>query len=194
MFGLFATTALTGGTTFQLLTIALPKIVDERLTTEVPLLLVGSVATAVLICGAIAQLCIGRLVEHVAPHILFAVVTGLGFLGNLWAAYSEGIPLMFALAVAIAAIYAQVTINDILLSRYTADAWRGRVFAVRYFLMFISSGVAIGMISLLHAWGGFAYVLGVNAVITLVMFVATLGLTLTISNVDARQPAAQAAE
>ena len=42
--------------------------------------------------------------------------------------------LMVALAITIAAIYGQVTVNDIVLARYTADAWRGRVYAVRYFL------------------------------------------------------------
>ena len=41
---------------------------------------------------------------------------------------------MAALAVTVAAIYGQVTVNDIVLARYTADAWRGRVYAVRYFL------------------------------------------------------------
>ena len=52
-----------------------------------------------------------------------------------------GIPLMVALAIAIAAIYGQVTVNDMILARYTADAWRGRVYAVRYFTLFISAGV-----------------------------------------------------
>lgn len=194
LFGLFIMIALTAGTTFNMLTIALPKIVDERLASHVPLVLVGSIATAVLICGAIAQLCVGRLVERVAPHILFAIITGLGFLGNLWAAYADGAPLMLALAVAVAAIYGQVTVNDIVLARYTADAWRGRVYAVRYFLLFISAAAAIGMISLLHERGGFALVLAVNAVIALVMFLATVGLTAMISRVEARRSAAQPAE
>ena len=55
-FGLFIVIALSSGTTFNLLTIALPKIVDERLAANVPLLLAGSVATLVLICGAVAPL------------------------------------------------------------------------------------------------------------------------------------------
>lgn len=194
LLGLLTVIALTAGTTFNLLTIALPKIVDERLARDVPLLLAGGVATAVLVCGGIAQLCIGRLVERFPVHILFAVVTGLGFLGNLWAANSDGIPLMFALAVAVAAIYAQVTVNDIVLARYTADAWRGRIYAVRYFLLFISAGVAIGMISLLHQNGGFALVLAVNAVVALTMFAATTVLALFIHNVENRQAAAQPAE
>ena len=99
LFGLFIVIALTAGTTFNLLTIALPKIVDERLAKNVPLLLAGSIATLVLVCGGLAQLSIGRLVERFSAHSLFAAVTGLGFLGNLWAANADGIPLMFALAV-----------------------------------------------------------------------------------------------
>ena len=193
LFGLFTVIALTAGTTFQLLTIALPKIVDERLAANVPLLLAGSVATLVLVCGGLAQLCVGRLVERFSPHSLFAVITGLGFLGNLWAAYADGIALMVALAIAVAAIYAQVTVNDMVLARYTADAWRGRVYAVRYFLLFISAAVAIGMIALLHERGGFTLVLGANAAIAFAMFLATVGLALLITNVEARH-AAQPAE
>lgn len=195
LFGLFIVIALTAGTTFNVLTIALPKIVDEGLAANVPLLLAGSVATAVLICGALAQLCVGRLTERFAPHTLFAAITGLGFLGNLWAAYSGGgVALMLALAVSVAAIYGQVTVNDMVLARYTADAWRGRVYAVRYFLLFISAGVAIGMISILHEWGGFALVLAVNAMIALAMFIATVGLTYMISTLEQRRLETQPAE
>jgi MFS family permease len=176
------------------LTIALPKIVDERLSGDVPLVLVGSIATAVLICGALAQLTVGRLVEYVTPHILFAIITGIGFLGNLWAAYAGGVNLLIALAIAIAAIYGQVTVNDMIMARYTADAWRGRVYAVRYFLLFISAGAAIGMISLLHQSGGFKLVLGVNAVIALLLFVTTVGLVSLIVSVENKQRAPQPAE
>lgn len=194
LFGLFIVIALSAGLTFNVLTIALPKIVDERLSTDLPLVLVGSIATAVLVCGALAQLTVGRLVEWVAPHTIFAVVTGLGFLGNLWAAYAGGVALLVALAVAIAAIYGQVTVNDMIMARYTADAWRGRVYAVRYFLLFISAGAAIGMISVLHETGGFSLVLGVNAAIALLLFITTLGLVAMIVNVEGKQRAPQPAE
>jgi len=194
LFGLFIVIALTAGTVFNVLTIALPKIVDERLAENVPLLLAGSVATAVLVCGGIAQLCVGRLVERFPPHVLFAVITVLGFIGNLWAAYADGLALMVALAVAVAAIYGQVTVNDIVLARYTADAWRGRVYAVRYFLLFISAGVAIGMISLLHDYGGFTLVLAVDSVIALVMCIATVGLAVLVNRSEVAQAVPQAAE
>ncbi len=194
MFGLFIVIALASGTTFNLLTIALPKIVDERLAANVPLLLAGSVATLVLICGGLAQLCVGRLVERFTPHGMFAAITVLGFLGNLWAAYADGIALMVALAVAIAAIYGQVTVNDMVLARYTADAWRGRVYAVRYFLLFISAAVAIGMISILHERGGFGLVLTVNAAIAFTICAATAALAVMINSIEGKLVAPQPAE
>jgi MFS family permease len=194
LFGLFTVIALSAGLVFNVLTIALPKIVDERLSSNLPLVLVGSIATAVLICGALAQLTVGRLVERITPHMLFAIITALGFLGNLWAAYADGVSLMVALAIAVAAIYGQVTVNDMVMARYTADAWRGRVYAVRYFLLFISAGAAIGMISLLHKSGGFTLVLSVNAVIALLLFVTTVALVAMIVNVEGKQSAAQPAE
>jgi MFS family permease len=194
LFGLFLVIALSAGLVFNVLTIALPKIVDEGMATSVPLALVGSIATAVLVCGAIAQLAVGRLVEWVPPHVIFAAVTALGFAGNLWATYATGFPLMMALAIAIAAIYGQVTVNDIILARYTADAWRGRVYAIRYFTLFISAGVAVALIALLHKNGGFSLVLGVNAIIALIMFLSTLGLVSLIISIEARHSAAQPAE
>ena len=194
LFGLFLIIALSAGLVFNVLTIALPKIVDEGMGTSVPLALVGSIATAVLICGALAQLTIGRLVERFSPHALFVAVTLLGFIGNFWAAYATGFALMVALAIAVAAIYGQVTVNDIILARYTADAWRGRVYAVRYFTLFISAGAAVAMISLLHNAGGFGLVIGVNATIALIMFLCTLALAMLIVSIETRHAAAQPAE
>lgn len=194
LFGLFLIIALSAGLVFNVLTIALPKIVDEGMANSVPLALVGSIATAVLVCGALAQLTVGRLVEKVSAHVLFVAVTALGVVGNLWATYATGFALMVALAIAVAAIYGQVTVNDIILARYTADAWRGRVYAVRYFTLFISAGAAVAIISLLHNAGGFGLVIGVNATIALIMFLCTLALAALIVSIETRHAAAQPAE
>ena len=45
-----------------------------------------------------------------------------------------------ALAFAMAFVYAQVTVNDFVIARYTADAWRARVYAVRYFITYRDLG------------------------------------------------------
>jgi hypothetical protein len=92
--------------------------------------------------------------------------------------------LIVALAVAMAAIYAQVTVNDLVIARYTADAWRGRVYAVRYFLTFLVSGAAVGTIALLHGRGGFGLVLGITSVIALGFVVATAVIAILVNGIE----------
>ena len=183
VFGLFIVIALTAGLVFHIVTVALPKIVDERLG-DVSLIVVGGLATLIFVFGALAQFAMGRLVEKFPLHILFAAVAFLQFAGVLWAAYATGITVLFALAAAIIGIYAQVTVNDMVIARYTADAWRGRVFAVRYFLTFLVSGAAVSLIALLHGRGGFDLVLAVTAVIALGFVVATAVIAVLVNGVE----------
>jgi MFS family permease len=184
IFGLFIVIALCAGLVFNIISVALPKIVDERLGADVPLLLVGGVATLVFMCGALAQLAVGRLVERFPTHILFAVIAALQFVGVLWTAHASSTTLILALAVAMAAIYAQVTVNDLVIARYTADAWRGRVYAVRYFLTFLSSGAAVAAIAFLYSRGGFGLVLGITGVIALGFVVATAAIAVLVNGVE----------
>ena len=133
IFGLFMVVALSAGLVFNTISISLPKIVDERVGNGISLVMVGGLTTAVFLCGAVAQITVGRLVERFPLHILFAISAVMQFTGVVWAAYAGGISLLFALAFTMAAIYGQITLNDLVIARYTADAWRGRVYAVRYF-------------------------------------------------------------
>jgi len=184
IFCLFIVIALCAGLVFNIISVALPKIMDERLGADVPLALVGGLASAVFMCGAIAQLAVGRLVERFPPHILFAVIASLQFLGVLWAAQTTGKLLIVALAVSMAAIYAQVTVNDLVIARYTADAWRGRVYAVRYFLTFLVSGAAVSVIAVLYGRGGFTLVLGLTSVIALGFVIATAVIAVLVNGTE----------
>jgi len=181
---LFILIAVSAGLVFHVTTVALPKIVDERLGLSVSLMQVGGIATLILMCGALAQLTIGRLVDRFQLHLLFAAVALLQFVGVVWSAYASGPMLIVALAVAVAAIYAQVTVNDLVIARYTADAWRSRVFAVRYFLTFVVSGAAVSLIALLHGRGGFDLVLGVAAVIALGFVIGTAAIAVLVHGVE----------
>jgi MFS family permease len=188
LFGLFVVVALSAGLVFNTLSVALPKIVDERIT-GISLVEVGGLTTGVFICGAIAQLTIGRLAERIPAHILFAATALMQFTGVVWAAYASGVTLLFALAFTMAAIYAQVTVNDLVIARYTADAWRGRVYAVRYFLTFMISGAAVSMIALLYGRGGFSLVLGATAIVAFGFLAAVLAIAYIANGVEkARVP------
>jgi MFS family permease len=175
MLALYVVISLASGLTFNTMTVALPKIVDERLGQAAPLIAVGGIATIVFLCGALAQLTMGRLLERIAAHVLFVVVASLQFLGLLWAANTSGAPLIVALGLTMAAIYGQVTIGDVAIARYTADAWRGRVYAVRFFLTFVTSGAAVAGIAMLHGRGGSDLVLVVTAAIAAVLLAGVLG-------------------
>jgi hypothetical protein len=150
----------------------------------VPFWMVGGLATAVFMCGAIAQVVIGRLVERFPLHLLFATVASLQFLGVLWASQARGVMVLVALAVAMSAIFAQVTVNDLVIARYTPDAWRGRVYAVRYFLTFLVSGVAVSAIAYLYSRGGFDLVLGTTAVAALGFVFATAAIAVLVNGVE----------
>jgi MFS family permease len=130
IFALFMVVALTAGLVFNTLTVALPKIVDERIGGDVPLVVVGGLSTAVFLCGGLAQIAVGRLVERFPPNLLFAAIALIQFAGVAWAVRATGTTLLVALAVTMAAIYGQITVNDLVIARYTADAWRGRVYVL----------------------------------------------------------------
>jgi MFS family permease len=85
VFGLFIVVALSAGLVFNTISVALPKIVDERVGGGISLVEVGGLTTAVFLCGAIAQLTVGRLVERFPLYILFAIAAVLQFAGVVWA-------------------------------------------------------------------------------------------------------------
>jgi len=194
MFALYIVISICGGLTFNTLLIALPKIVDERVGGGASLVEVGGIATLVFLCGAIGQIIVGRLVEKFLPAMLFVIVVAMQVVGVVWAAYASGLMLVMGLAFCMAGIYGQVTTGDIVIARYTADAWRGRIYAVRYFLTFISAGVAVQIIAYLHARGGFDLVLWTIAGFTVVLLLAVIGFASLVLSVEARHTAAQPAE
>jgi MFS family permease len=190
---LFLTLALSSGLVFNALTITLPKIVDARIGEQLPLALVGALSTMVFLAGGAAQLSVGRAVERIQPHYLVAAVALLQLFGVVWMTYATGWPLLVALAVAIASIYAQVTVNDIVLARYTPPAWRGRIYALRFFIIFTSAGPAVWGIGRLYDRGGFDLVLLIAAIIAAVYTVNSLIITALVANVEGKRARAAAA-
>jgi MFS family permease len=187
LFSSYMLISLSGGLTFNTALIALPKLLDERMGNGASLLVVGWLATGIFLCGGLAQLAVGRLLERTPPHLLFAAIATMQFIGVAWAGYATGPALVLALAVAIGAIYGQTTVGDIVIARYVSDAWRGRVYAVRYFLAFISSGIAVQMIAQLYSRGGFDLVLGAIALAAFVMLVGVYVMAAAVNSAEVAQ-------
>lgn len=172
LLALFALAIVAGGMTFNITTIALPKIVDERFDTPLALGAVGWIATSVFVVGALTQLAVGRLIDRVSLPALFAGLSILQPTGLALAALTTGLPMLTGLALAMAAIYGQVVVNDAMVARYVPDRWRAQAYGVRYALGFTASGFAAPMIAHLHAGGGFTRVLLAASAFGLVVFLS----------------------
>jgi MFS family permease len=170
LLAIFGAALVAGGMTFNITTIALPKIIDERLGASLPLAQVGSFATLVLVFGALTQLAIGRLVDRYTLPAVFVGLSVLQPIGFGLAAATTGIPLLVGLVLAAAAIYGQVVVNDAMVARYVPTSYRAKAYSVRYFLSFTTSGFAVPLIAVLYEGGGFPFVLGSAATFGALVF------------------------
>lgn len=192
LLAIFAVAIVAGGMTFNVTTIALPKVLDERLGMALPLALTGSLATLVFVFGALTQLLMGRLVDRFALPAVFAGLALLQPVGLGLAAAGTGTPLLVGLVLAMAAIYGQVVVNDAMVARYVPSRLRAKAFGVRYFLGFTTSGFAVPLIALLHGWGGFPAVLGLAAVFGGVVSACAAGFLLAATRTAVRTDAVSA--
>ena len=193
LFLLFATAIVAGGMTFNITTIALPKVIDERAGVALPLVLTGSLATFVFVFGALTQLLMGRLVDQFTLPKIFAGLSILQPIGLGLAALTSGVLMFVGLVLAMAAIYGQVVVNDAMVARYVPAQFRARAFSVRYFLGFTTSGLAVPLIALLHGMNGFGLVLSAAAIFGTVIFLCSIGFLLT-AQASSRPPSSLPAE
>ena len=149
----FALALVAGGMTFNMATIGMPMVIDNGLGTKLPLVLVGSLATAVLVFGALTQTLVGRLVDKVSIPKVFMGLAVLQPIGFGLAAFSSGPPVLAGLALVTAAIYGQVIVNDATVARYVPAEFRAKAFGFRYFLSFATGGLAVPLIALLYGGG-----------------------------------------
>lgn len=172
---MFVAALIAGAFTFNIVTIAMPKVIDEKLGYPLPLALTGSITTVIFICGALTQITIGRLIDRFELPTLFIALSVLQPLGLVLAATTTGLPMALGLTVATAAIYGQVVINDAMIGRYVSDELRNRVYSLRFFVAFSLGGFAVPMIANLRGAGGFDMVLLVGGGIGAVVFATALG-------------------
>jgi MFS family permease len=177
------------GLVFNALTIMLPKLVEQRVASDISLTKVGVLATCVFLCGGMTQFMMGRAVERVVPHLIMSLIAGVQVIGIVLAYYTTGWWLLPSLALAVAAIYGQVTVNDLVLARYTPPAWRGRIYSVRFFLIFTMAGPAALGIGWLYDRGGFNIVLGVGAGIAILGALNTFAISALVTGAERRRVA-----
>jgi MFS family permease len=152
-------------TTFNAVTVALPKLFAERLAdlTNSPALL-GVIAACVYVFGAMTQYTIGKLLDH---YSLKTVALPLSFMLAPFlylAATLSNLPLIL------------VSIGIVMgaFGKYTSEQWRSRAYAVRYFVGFTAAGASVGLVAWLYEQGGFVTMLHAFAGLCLLAIAAAI--------------------
>lgn len=166
---------IASSTTFNAITVALPKLFAERLSdlTGSPALL-GLIAAGVYVFGAMTQYTIGKLIDR---HSLKAVFLPLSIvltpLLYLAATLSDLALVVVAIGI-VMGMFGQVTVNDAMVGKYTSEEWRSRAYAVRYFVGFTAAGASVGLVAWLYERGGFVTMLHAFGALCLLAIVAAL--------------------
>jgi MFS family permease len=174
------------GVIYQGILIALPKIFDiglgELTKTDMD---TGILVSAVIALAAFAQIGIGWLVDRYSPKLIWAilVIAQLPFMA-LMSFVSEAGMLAVSLAMMVL-IIGEVPVQDVLITRYTVDAWRSRVFGIKFLLALAPASLAPILVAFLHGSdGSFLWlyiVLGASA-LAIAIFVVLLPDPKTLSN------------
>ncbi|MGH7029254.1 MAG: MFS transporter [Stellaceae bacterium] len=164
VFAIMGLVTLAGGLVFNATTVALPKVIDERL----PQLAGSTLGVGVLVCaiymvGASSQLLMGRLIDRHPLKVGFAAVAVLQAPLLLIAAGASGWLMVAVFAGLVFAVFGQITFNDAMVARYAAASWRARVYALRYLVSFSVSATAIPLVAFMHGHGGFKFLFEVLA-------------------------------
>ncbi len=168
-------TIVASSTTFNAVTVALPKLFAERLDmfTSSPAL-IGLAAAAVYVFGALTQFIVGNMIDRHSLRNVFLPLA-LAFPPLLYiAAGLTGGPFILSAIGIVAVMFGLVTVNDAMIGKYTSDEWRARAFALRYFLGFTAAGASVGLVAWLHETGGFGVMLQAFAAFCLMIVVGAL--------------------
>jgi MFS family permease len=169
-FLVLALVTLAGGVVFNATTVALPKLIDERL----PQLGGSTFGVGLLVCvvyvvGAMSQLVMGWAIDRQPLKVGFLAIAVFQAPLLAAAAFASGWLMVLVAVAMIFTIFGQVTFNDGMVARYASSDWRARVYAVRYLLSFGVSAVAIPLVAFMHAHGGFTALLEVLSLCSLLV-------------------------
>ena len=139
------------GLVFNAFTILLPKLMEERLAGDATLLpVVGALAFAVTLCGALTQFTVGRLIDRTTLKRIFlplalALVPALVLL-----AFARGWMALPLAGLVAAVVFGQVTINETMTARYISPGMRAKIYSLRFFIGFLGGAAAAPVVGYLH--------------------------------------------
>ena len=146
--------ALMGGLIFNLVSVALPKFLDERLSgDDVDLAWVGLSTGLVFAVAAVAQLPVGELLDRIGARPILTVLLVAQIGSFLAMSQASGWSALVLAVAAVTFLFAEIPITTWLLGRYLAPRLRSRAISVEYTLSLGVGAVAAPAFALLHGSG-----------------------------------------
>ena len=171
------------GLVFNAFTVLLPKLMEERLASEPGLLpVVGALAFAVTLCGALTQFTVGRLIDHMTLKRIFlpmalALAPAMALL-----AFARGWMALPLAGIVAAVIFGQVTINETMTARYISPPMRAKIYSLRFFIGFVGGAAAAPLVGFLHERTG-----SLSAIVLILAAVALVTLVCALAFPDRRE-------
>ena len=126
---------------------------QERLDGQA-LPLIGAVAFAATLCGALTQFTIGRLIDRSTLKRLFLPLSLLLVPAFLALTVVRGWWVVPVAGLTAAAVFGQVTLNETMTARYISPALRTRMYSVRFFVGFLGAAAAAPAVGFLYGHTG----------------------------------------
>jgi len=130
-----ALSTASGGFIFGAMTFVVPRYFEISMTNvSTSVAVTGLLASLVYAVASFSQIAIGWLIDRYSPkNILLIMAVGQVLFIYLAAQFND-FALFIAMLLAMSFVFGQIPITDAILSRYVPDAWRGRVFSVKFLL------------------------------------------------------------
>jgi MFS family permease len=143
--------ATSSGLVFNAFTLLLPKLMEERLASNVGLLpLVGAAAFLVTLCGALTQFTVGRMIDRNTLKKVFLPISLVLAPAMAALSFAQGWMVLPLSGLVAASIFGQVTVNETMAARYISPELRARIYSVRFFVGFLGAAAAAPLVAVLH--------------------------------------------
>lgn len=143
-----------GGFIFNATTISLPKVFDDRLESVVGSATeAGALIAVVYALAAFSQIVVGNLIDKYPVKLIFVGICIADVAIFLLASEATGSSMVAVALAMMVLVFGQIPITDTLVARNTPEAWRGRVYAVKYVLSFGVAASAAPVIAWLYRGG-----------------------------------------
>jgi MFS family permease len=138
-----ALSTASGGFIFGAMTFVVPRYFEiSMVSLSTSVAVTGLLAALVYAVASFSQIAVGWLIDRYSPkNVLLTIAIGQVFFIYL-AAQFNNLALFFAMLLAMSFVFGQIPITDAILSRYVPDAWRARVFSVK-FMLNLSIGASV---------------------------------------------------